>query len=357
MKTIKIFLASSSELEKERDEFEIFIRRKNDNLSELDIYLTVVRWENFIDAMSKTRLQDEYNKAIVDCDIFVSLFHTKVGKYTEEEFLKALKTFMDNGKPLIYTYFNREKVQITPDIVSLINFQQKLSDSGHFYTKYDGIKDLKFKFNEQLEKVLPKLTGISPSKIQQHNAQVDQTAPKVVQNFYSSVETSTGNIGRDQNITNIKNKGNRNIKIGQGNYNENIQGDYIDQSRTQNISGGTINTSGAGAFSMGNNYGTLANTVNQNSDSDNSSKSQLKKILIQLQNTINQENLDNDTKSDFLDEIKVILDALPNSQNDFIKKQANKSIRALKRIADDLPSNSATVNLCTQIPDLITQVF
>ena len=36
--------------------------------------------------MSETRLQDEYNKAVRDCDVFVSLFFTKTGKFTEEEF-------------------------------------------------------------------------------------------------------------------------------------------------------------------------------------------------------------------------------------------------------------------------------
>ncbi|MEM7591415.1 MAG: hypothetical protein AAF383_07835 [Cyanobacteria bacterium P01_A01_bin.83] len=60
---------------------------------------------------------------------------TKVGKYTEEEFLKALLTFKANGKPLVYTYFNQGKVEITPQVVSLLNFQQKLSNMGHFYTK------------------------------------------------------------------------------------------------------------------------------------------------------------------------------------------------------------------------------
>ncbi len=165
MKTIKIFLASSSELEKERDEFEIFIRRKNDNFRQDGIYLELVRWENFIDAMSQTRLQDEYNKAVADCDIFVSLFHTKVGKYTEEEFEKAFQTFKANDKPLIYTYFNQEKVEITPELVGVINFQKKLGDLGHYYTKYDGIKDLKFKFSEQLEQVLPQLTGNTINQI------------------------------------------------------------------------------------------------------------------------------------------------------------------------------------------------
>ena len=55
-------------------------------------------WEDFIDAMSATRLQDEYNKAVEGCDIFVSLFLTKVGNYTQEKFIKALSTFKANGK-------------------------------------------------------------------------------------------------------------------------------------------------------------------------------------------------------------------------------------------------------------------
>ena len=162
MKTIKIFLASSSELESDRREFEIFINRKNKEYIKHNLFLELLLWEDFIDAMSATRLQDEYNKAVRSCDIFVSLFHTKVGKYTEEEFLKALETFNKNGKPLIYTYFNQTKVEITPQIISLLNFQQKLSDLGHFYTKYDNVDDLKFRFSEQLVKVLPQLTGVDP---------------------------------------------------------------------------------------------------------------------------------------------------------------------------------------------------
>lgn len=170
IKTIKIFLASSSELQDDRQQFEIFINRKNKKYIEEGVFLKLVLWEDFIDAMSVTRLQDEYNKAVEGCDIFVSLFHTKVGKYTEEEFSKALKTFKDKDKPLIYTYFKDEAVnmsQVTPDIVSLINFRQKLNDLGHFYTKYNNVNELKYKFSEQLIKVLPKLTGVLSNKVEQ----------------------------------------------------------------------------------------------------------------------------------------------------------------------------------------------
>ncbi|MEM7762299.1 MAG: hypothetical protein AAF298_29915, partial [Cyanobacteria bacterium P01_A01_bin.40] len=229
MKTIKIFLASSSELESDRREFEIFINRKNKEYIKQGLFLELLLWEDFIDAMSATRLQDEYNKAVAGCDIFVSLFHTKVGKYTEEEFLKALETFKANGKPLIYTYFNQAKVEITPQIVSLLDFQKKLSDMGHFYTRYDNIDDLKYKFSEQLIKVLPKITDIDPHNL--NKLKEDNINPKnqntTNMNFYGNVDNAVGTVGRD-NIVNDS-RGSRNIKIGSGNYNENIQGDYIEQ--------------------------------------------------------------------------------------------------------------------------------
>ena len=43
----------------------------------------MIVWEDFLDALSPTRLQDEYNRAIRECDLFVMLFRTKVGRYTE----------------------------------------------------------------------------------------------------------------------------------------------------------------------------------------------------------------------------------------------------------------------------------
>ena len=96
LKTIKIFLASSSELKEDREQFEIFINRQNKNYTKDGIFLELFIWEDFLNAMSKTRSQDEYNKAIESCDVFVMLACTKVGKYTNEEFLVAVETFQSN---------------------------------------------------------------------------------------------------------------------------------------------------------------------------------------------------------------------------------------------------------------------
>jgi hypothetical protein len=157
MITRKIFLASSSELKEDRTEFEIFISRKNKEFVQRGIFFEIIMWEDFLDAMSQTRLQDEYDKAIRGCDIFVMLFAAKVGQYTEEEFETAFGQFKATNKPLIYTYFKDTAISTgslnRKDIKSLWAFQDKLKSLGHFHTVYKNIDDLKLQFNQQLSKL------------------------------------------------------------------------------------------------------------------------------------------------------------------------------------------------------------
>jgi len=156
-RTIRIFLASSEELRKDRDEFDLYFRQQNDRLRKKGLYLEINRWENFLDAMSKTRLQDKYNKAVRNCDIFVSLFFTKTGKYTEEEFDVARGHFEKTNKPYIYTFFKNGEIKngsaTKRELASLDAFKKKLAKLGHFYTQYNSIEDLKLKFRDQLDKL------------------------------------------------------------------------------------------------------------------------------------------------------------------------------------------------------------
>ena len=64
MKKIKLFLASSSELKEDREQFEIFIYRKCKSWFDQGIFLHLDIWEDFLDAMSSSGLQNEYNKVI-----------------------------------------------------------------------------------------------------------------------------------------------------------------------------------------------------------------------------------------------------------------------------------------------------
>jgi hypothetical protein len=152
-KITKIFLASSSELVDDRIAFEIFINRKNKLLVKYGVFLELVIWEDFLDVMSKTRLQEEYNKAIRECDIFIMLFYSKVGKYTEEEFGVAFKEFQENEKPLIYTYF---KTGAEESDESVATFQVKLDALGHFFTTYQNTDKLLLHFHNQVDKLIDK---------------------------------------------------------------------------------------------------------------------------------------------------------------------------------------------------------
>ncbi len=186
MKTIKIFLASSEELKEDRLGFEIFINRKNKHYIKNGLFFELVIWEDFIDAISKTRLQDEYKKAITESDIFVCLFKTKVGKYTKEELAHAFGKFQENDKPLIYTYFKDVEIktsEITRGISAFLDFKEELLDLGHFLTKYTSIADLKDQFGDQLDKIIPKL-----SKDNLNKANLVTKSKKVAKgNFTNSV--------------------------------------------------------------------------------------------------------------------------------------------------------------------------
>jgi hypothetical protein len=204
IKIIKIFLASSSELKDDRAEFERLIGRENKEYIKSGIFLELNMWEDFLDTLSETSLQDEYNKEVQESDIFISLFHTKVGKYTEEEFQKALQTFKTNGKPLIYTYFKNESIapiEITDDIQTLLSFRKKLRDLGHFCTMYENIDDLKYQFSNQIEKIIPNFSAnISPlipkidnSSVEQENSVNTMAKPEHSSEKNSSYEINTEN--------------------------------------------------------------------------------------------------------------------------------------------------------------------
>lgn len=163
LRKLRIFLASSREMSDDRDQFDLYFRQLNDSLMKDGVYLAIERWENFLDAMSETRLQDEYNKAIRTCDVFVSLFFTKTGKFTEEEFDAAHKQFKGTGRPLIYTFFKNADIKTgsarEEDLMSLFAFKKKLKRLGHFHTEYNNIDDLKLQFRGQIEKILERLKG------------------------------------------------------------------------------------------------------------------------------------------------------------------------------------------------------
>ena len=106
MNKVKIFLASSEELKKERLEIADLIGHMNLALENEDIRIYLVKWEYLDASMSESHKQEEYNKTLEQCNLCFVLFATKFGKYTESElktaYDKLCKGGKDNGKLTVF---------------------------------------------------------------------------------------------------------------------------------------------------------------------------------------------------------------------------------------------------------------
>lgn len=151
MKKITLFLASSKELQPERERFELEIYRKCKAWYERGIFLHLDVWEDLSARMAAGGSQSEYNKKVQSADLFILLAYTKVGMYTAEEFETAFGQFQSTHKPFIFTYFK------TPDGVvtdpSLEAFHQKLLELKHFYSPFQDANDLWNQFNKELDRL------------------------------------------------------------------------------------------------------------------------------------------------------------------------------------------------------------
>ncbi|WP_339710204.1 hypothetical protein [Cyclobacterium amurskyense] len=151
IKKIKIFLASSKELQMDRERFELEVYRKSKIWIDKGIFLHLDIWEDLPSQMSDTRTQDVYNQFVEGSDLFILLAHTKVGIYSAEEFEKAFGAFKSTQKPFIFTYFKETTLAEEP---SLKEFKSRLQALGHFYNTFRNTDDLWSQFNKELDRLL-----------------------------------------------------------------------------------------------------------------------------------------------------------------------------------------------------------
>lgn len=100
MEKIKIFLASSEELKRERLEIANLIGHMNLAMEDDNVRIYLVKWEYLDASMSVRHKQEEYNKVLEQCDICLVLFATKFGKYTESELKTAYERFCNEGNDI-----------------------------------------------------------------------------------------------------------------------------------------------------------------------------------------------------------------------------------------------------------------
>jgi hypothetical protein len=165
MRTVKIFLASSAELDSDKEKFELFISKKNKVLKHKRIFLELTTWKDFVSAITEEHSQEKYNNYIQSCDISIFLFHTRLGRFTKEEFDTAHQAFISCKSriktPLIYTFFKICKEEGT----EISEFKRYIDKLDHFYDTYESLDDLLGNFSNQLDKLEIEEVLLVPEKI------------------------------------------------------------------------------------------------------------------------------------------------------------------------------------------------
>lgn len=150
MKLVKVFLASSVELDEDKTCFDHYFSEKNKIYRKRHIDFDQRTWKDFSSSLnSDGRLQDRYNAYLAECDIAIFLFHTRMGKYTVEELEKAREQYHRSGrKPRIFIFFKE-----TPDQASeMTDFKRQCEMQwGHFCDTYSTYEELLSKFDKQLQ--------------------------------------------------------------------------------------------------------------------------------------------------------------------------------------------------------------
>jgi len=154
---LNIFLASSNELQPEREKIEIAISQKNKDLRKEGFYIDLLIWENEQFIGNSFRSQDNYNQEVDTCDVFVMLFHSKVGKFSLEEFDKAKARFDESALPRMVVFEKDTPLpnkQSRADSESRHDFLERLKKAEHFTRPFGNTDALIRELDGAIDKLL-----------------------------------------------------------------------------------------------------------------------------------------------------------------------------------------------------------
>lgn len=184
-KVFKVFLASSGELAQEREAIKELIN----NYQNVYIKFEIVMWEDMSKSFTPNGIQeDTINPALKDSDIVITLFHSKVGKFTKKEFDIAFDGIMNKTKPnylfFYYTDIENEKYKISPKDRALIKEHDEVLELIDYVTEkeqvpqeFDSIEMLKSDIEKQLrliekKELNPESEETTSSKVTENKEQV-----------------------------------------------------------------------------------------------------------------------------------------------------------------------------------------
>ena len=159
--SIKIFLASSVELDAERQKLKQLFYDETKKYIHRNVFLDLVIWEDLKHSFQGRRAQEYFNKKMLECDIVICIFFKKVGDFTKEEFDLAYKHFKEGKKPhYLYVFFRSGKVdieEIDEDILKIKKLKSEIEEAEQIYKSFKSNEDLLLQLKKQLELILPEM--------------------------------------------------------------------------------------------------------------------------------------------------------------------------------------------------------
>ena len=177
MKNIKIFLASSEELQPEREKMADLVLHLNKLFKGRGLSLDLEKWEYLDASMSGIRKQDEYNEVLHQCDICMVMFWRRFGSYTGEELEVAYKSMLKGENPQkIYVFFkNPDGDDVSKEVKDFIcDYERRFG--GHFFCKFQTVDTMKLEFVLQLENYQKGLIGEKTIEVRNEHVFVDNEA-------------------------------------------------------------------------------------------------------------------------------------------------------------------------------------
>jgi len=152
---IKIYLATPKELSNEKEQIELFFQKINNGLLEKNIFYELVIWEQSNSSISKQRIQDYINKQILECDIVIVLFYTKIGHFTSQELTLAYQGQKEGKNPkYLLLFFKNSPIkpsEIDQDIFEVNKLRELVSHHEQIYHTFNDTEDLLKQIQIQLD--------------------------------------------------------------------------------------------------------------------------------------------------------------------------------------------------------------
>ena len=193
MKEIKIFIASSSELEQERIALKDWVNNTSNDLHKYNLHLKPELWELKSREFEEKRKQDAFNKNLLNSDVVIFMFGKRVGKYTKEEFDLAVRSKKEFNNPKhILAYFKNVTLESgesnETDIVNLngvIHLKKHIDeDLKQVYDIFSNRHELGLKVSDELHRIIsPYIADSEPVHFPKQLKKLVDLHSKIEQSF------------------------------------------------------------------------------------------------------------------------------------------------------------------------------